>query len=120
MDALREFLDNFKEHHSQDQFLGLLHLLIGRRITKTDGTLVSSGLTWRDLAAILKKVRWDTEDVRALGLGPDELAARDRERYWYSAILRAGVDSAQAIQAAEQLAEALRKEGYVISASSGK
>src|SRR5262249_10219051 len=51
MDEVREFLSALKRHgYAQGNFLGLLHVCIGRRVQKTDGTLVCSGLTWRDLA----------------------------------------------------------------------
>src|SRR4051812_1639728 len=87
MDRLRGFLDIVREQgHAAGNFLGLLHVLIGRRITLADGTEVSRGLSWRDVSAWLKKVRWDREAVRELGLEPDDLSPRDRQRYWYQAI----------------------------------
>src|SRR5436305_14385617 len=99
MDALRELLEDLEQQDAARQyFLGLLHILIGRRITRADGTLVSAGMTWRDLAALLKKLRWDREAARELGQDPDALPPRDRERYWYTVIARAGVDSAKAVQ----------------------
>ena len=120
MDALCELLEDLKHQgHCAGHFLGLLHILIGRRLTKADGTLISPGLTWRDLAALLKKVRWGKESVRELGLEPKQLAPRDRQRYWYLAISRARVDSPAALQAGERLAIILRQKGYVIAASKG-
>jgi hypothetical protein len=60
MDPLREFLKAVHERGvARGNFLGLLHVMIGRRVTLPDGTPVSAGLTWRELAALLKKVRWD-------------------------------------------------------------
>lgn len=116
MDALAQFLDELKQQGlAQDNLLGLLHLLIGRRIARPDGTVISNGLTWRELAGWLKKVRWDREAVAELGLDPDELAPRDRERFWYVAIARAGVDSAKATTAGEKLADKLRAKGYAVS-----
>ena len=88
--------------------------MIGRRIEKADGTPVSNGLTWRDAAALLKKVRWDKKAVVELGLDPATLPPKDRQRYWYTAIAQAGVDSAAAFQSGDRLAEALRAAGYVI------
>ena len=82
------------------RFRGLLHVAIGRRITK-DGKPVSSGLTWRELAPILKDLRYDRELVREFGADPDTLAPRDRERFWYSAIAMARVDSPEATAEAE-------------------
>ena len=113
MDRLREFLEVVKEQGA-DNFLGLLHLLIGRKLSLADGTEVSAGLTWRDVAALLKKVRWEREAVAELGLNPDDLPPRDRERYWYLAIARAKVDSPEAQAAGERLAAAVRRAGYLI------
>ena len=115
MDSLRELLEAVRERDlAQGRFRGLLHLLVGRRITHEDGTLVSSGMTWRDLSALLKRLRWDREAVRELGIDPAELAPRDRERFWYSAIARARVDSPEATAAGNRLATALKSAGYVV------
>lgn len=119
--ALREFLLDLKTHgHAQGNFLGMLHLLIGRRLARKDGTPICQGLAWRDAAAWLKKVRWDKEAVRELNLDPAELPPRERERYWYTAIARAGVDSDKAILAGDKLAEKLSEQGYVIGPGPGK
>ena len=108
MDRLREFLDVVREQgHATGNFLGLLHVLIGRRIATTEGEEVSKGLSWRDVSALLKKVRWDREVVRELGLDPDSLSPRDRQRYWYQAIAQAGVDSSAAVTAGDRLAQAI-------------
>ena len=41
MDRVREFLDFVRENNlAQGNFLGLLHILVGRRISKSDGTLM--------------------------------------------------------------------------------
>src|SRR5262249_10948540 len=115
MDRLREFLNAVKQNSpAQGNFLGLLHVLIGRRVTLADGVEVSAGLTGRARAAVLKRVRWDREAVRELGLDPARLPPRDRERFWYTAIAQGGVDSPQAAEAGDRLAEALRAAGYVI------
>jgi len=121
MDALQELLEDLKRHGlHQGQALGLFNVLIGRRISRADGAVVSNGLTWRELAAWLKKVRWDRDTVRELGLNPDELAPRDRQQFWYSAIARAAVDSDKAAQAGDRAAERLRKLGYVVGPAPGK
>lgn len=121
MDALRGFFEDVKKHkYAKGNFLGFLHLMIGRRISKADGAVISSGLTWRDLANWLRKLRWDTDDVLELGLDPDKLAPKDRERLWYTAIARSGVDSEKAAQAADRLAEILRKLNYQVSEGPGK
>ena len=91
MEPLREFLNAVRHHGTaRGHLLGLLHILIGRRITRTDGTPVSGGMTWRELAALLKQLRWDREAVRELKLDPADLPPRDRERFWYTAIAQAG------------------------------
>ena len=115
MDRLREFMDAVQEQgHAAGHFLGLLHVLIGRRITQADGTEVSRGLSWRDVSVLLKKVRWDREAVRELGLNPEDLSPRDRQRFWYQAIASAGVDSAAAATAGDRLAQMMQSAGYVI------
>lgn len=101
------------------RFRGLLHVLVGRHIARADGTVVSTGLTWRALAALLKKQRWDRDAVRELGIDPDDLPPRDRERYWYTAITRAGLGTAEARAEADALAAAAAELGYVIGPPPG-
>jgi hypothetical protein len=116
MDALATLLDEFKKSgRTEGNFRGLLHVLIGRAITRSgDKAALSKGITWRELAAWLKKVRWDPEAVRELGLEPDSLPPRDRQRYWYSAIMHAKVDSASAIAAGDRVVDVLRSLGYEV------
>jgi hypothetical protein len=115
MDGLRELLERTKQQgHAQGNFLGLLNVLIGRHIATPDGTRVCSGLAWRDLAALLKRVRWDKEAVRELGLDPARLPPRDRQRYWYTAISQAQVASPAATEAGDRFAEVLGSLGYVV------
>lgn len=120
MDSLRELLEAVRQRDiARGHFRGLLHLLVGRRITREDGTLVTAGMTWRDLSALLKRLRWDREAVRELGIDPAELAPRDRERFWYTAIARAGIDSPDAVADANRLIKPLGKLGYVVGAAPG-
>src|SRR5947208_5751641 len=50
MDGLQAFLEEVRQHGlAVGNLLGLLHILIGRRITRTDGTLISPGQTWREV-----------------------------------------------------------------------
>jgi hypothetical protein len=115
MDGLREFLDDLKQRGlAQGHLLGLLNVLIGRRIARSDGTLLTSGVSWRVLADALKRARWDKEEVRSLGIDPRTLAPRDRARYWYQAIGQARVDSPEATEAGDVLAELLRGAGYQV------
>lgn len=115
MDALVRFLDDVKKNgRIEGHFRGLLHLIIGRRIGTADGTLISSGLTWREAASILKRVRWDKDAVAELGLEPKDLPPRDRERYWYNAISHSDIDGPEARQLADQLATRVKSFGYVV------
>jgi hypothetical protein len=118
MAALYDFLDEVRRSgRAAGNFLGLLHVLIGRRVAKQDGTVISAGLTWRELASALKRVRWEKAAVVDLGQDPATLPPRDRIRYWYTAIARAQVDSERAIEAGNRVAEALQASGYVVGAS---
>jgi hypothetical protein len=120
MDVLREFLNDLKRQgYAQGNFLGMLNVLIGRQIRKADGTLLSSGLTWRALAEQLKTIRWPRDAVRELGIDPAALAPRDRQRYWYQAITQAQVSSGQATAAGDRFAEVLRSAGYIVNAGPG-
>jgi|SRR6516162_6323640 hypothetical protein len=115
MDGLRQFLSDLKRHgHAQGNFLGLLNILVGRRVQTSTGIVVSMGLTWRAAAESLKRARWDKEAVRDLGLDPARLPPRDRNRFWYLAISQAKIDSPEARQAGERLAELLRSAGYEV------
>lgn len=115
MDRLREFLDQVREQGlASGKLLGLLHILIGRTIALQDGTEVSRGMTWRDVAALLKKLRWEPEQAGELGVDVAALPARDRQRYWYQAITQARVSSPEAVAAADELAEELKSVGYLI------
>jgi hypothetical protein len=120
MDRLSELLNVIeREGLARGEFRGLLHLLIGRHISLADGTEVSKGLTWRETAALLKKVRWDKDAVADLGLAPADLPPRDRQRYWYSAIAHSQIDSPEARKYADRLAQKLKKHGYQVGAAPG-
>jgi hypothetical protein len=120
MDLVRELLETLKREGGADKnLLGLLHVCIGRRVASADGSLVSTGVTWRDLAGLLKKLRWPTEAVRQLGLDPETLPPRDRQRFWYAAISQANVGSPQAIAAGDRVAQLLRKLGYQVGEAPG-
>ncbi len=121
MDRQRALLDAVKQQEAaRGNFLGLLHVLIGRRVTLADGTAVSDGLTWREAASLLKKVRWDRDAVRELGLDPAALPPRDRQRFWYAAITQARVDSPEAVKAGDRLAAVLREAGFLVGPAPGR
>jgi hypothetical protein len=115
MDGIRELLSAVRDAGLiAAHFRGLLHIAIGRKVTRPDGSAVSEGLTWRSLAAELKNLRFDTELVRDFGADPDVLAARDRERFWYAAIAVAKVDSPEAVAEADKLVPKLKALGFVV------
>jgi hypothetical protein len=118
MDGLRTFLDALRDHHLiAGRLRGVLHVAIGRRVTTADGTVLSTGATWRALAALLKAARFDREWVREFGVDPNTLSPRDRERFWYSAIGLAQVDSPAAVAQAEKLVTLAKPLGFVIGPS---
>lgn len=115
MDGFAEFLQVVKRAKlAQGNFLGFLNVVIGRRIQAAQGEIVSTGVPWRVLAQELKKVRWDKEVVRELGLDPRSLPPRDRERYWYAVIARGQVGSPEASAAGDRFAEVLAQVGYLV------
>jgi hypothetical protein len=115
MDGIRELLETAREHGlASAHFRALLHIAIGRKVTRLNGTVISSGVTWRELAALLKELHFDRELARQSGADPGTLAPRDRERFWYSAIALAHVDSPEVSAAADDLAGPLKKLGFLI------
>lgn len=120
MDGIRDLLSAARDAGlAAGHFRGLLHIAIGRRVARADGATLSAGLTWRELAAELKHLRFDTELVRELGANPEALATRDRERFWYSAIALAKVDSREAVQEADRLIPRLAALGYTVGPAPG-
>lgn len=120
MEGVQQLLEELqKNNRAKGHFLGLLHILIGRRVSRSDGTLISTGLTWRDLSILLRLVRWEPELVRDLGIDPESLPPRDRQRFWYSAIAQAGVASEDAVRDGNKLAAVLSRSGYVIGPAPG-
>src|SRR5437868_15401425 len=97
MDGVRNLLGIVRDHNlAKGRLRGIFHVLIGRQIAVADGTTISAGLTWRQLAAELKAARFDKDLVAELGADPETLSPRDRERFWYAAIGLAQVDSVEA------------------------
>ena len=120
MEGLREFLETVRQQQLvRGNLRALLHIVIGRRISRVDGTVVSAGVTWRILADLLRTIRWDKELVREVGLDPDDLPPRDRQRYWYAAIAAAKVDTLEARLLGDVYAVKLAPLGYIVSAAPG-
>lgn len=114
MDGLREFLDAVRGHGLvAGNLRGLFHVAIGRRISRPDGTVVSAGVTWRELANLLKGMRFDKDLVAEVGGDPEELSPRDRQRFWYSAIALSRPDSPEAHAQADRLAAVVKPLGFV-------
>jgi hypothetical protein len=115
MDGLPKFFDLLKKKGLvKGHFLGFLNVTVGRRISHSDGTLLSAGMAWREIADWLRKVRWDPDDAKELSIDTDGLPPRDRYRYWYHAIAQAGLDSQAACKAGDQFAKVLREQGYEV------
>jgi hypothetical protein len=116
MDGIRDLLEAARtDGLAAGRFRGLLHIAIGRTVTKPDGTKLSAGLTWRELASLLKTLRFDPELGREVGADPDTLSPRDRERYWYAVIALARVDGPEALEQAEKLVAPLKGLGFVVA-----
>src|SRR4029077_13694484 len=104
MEGLRAFLEEIRKRGTAEgHFRGLLHILVGRKISRADGSLVSAGMTWRAVADLFKRLRWSPDAVRELGLEPDALPVRDRQRYWFAAISAAQIESVSASADADLL-----------------
>lgn len=120
MEGLREFLDVVRRHQLVKGHLrALLHVAVGREIRRVDGTLLSKGVTWRELAELLRQLRWDKELVRELGLDPDALAPRDRQRYWYQAINAAALNAPECVVLGNDFARMMATLGYVVGPAPG-
>ena len=115
MNLLNDFLAKVRTAGvPQGQFLGFLHLMVGKTLVTREGTLVSQGSTWRDLSARFRQARLDRDLVSELGLKPADLPPRDREAYWFEALRRAAISSPLALEQATQLISWLEKLGYEV------
>ncbi len=115
MERLREFLDLVRTQGlAAGRFRGVCHVAVGRRILDKSGQLVSAGVTWRELSVMLRDLRFDKDLVAELGVDPDDLAPRDRQRFWYSAIALAKPDSPEARAEAELVVAAVALFGYTV------
>ncbi len=114
-DGLRHFLDAVRlQNLATGHLRALLVIAVGGRI-ESEGQLLSKGSNWRELADLLKKLRWDKLQVAELGIDVKDLPPRDRSKYWYSALAKAGLDSAESARLAMRLIPELEKLGYKIT-----
>lgn len=115
MDRLSQFILDIRRNVLRPgQFRGLLNVLVGRRVDAADGTLISNGQTWRTVAALLKKHRFDKKLAMELDIDVKSLPPRQRDRYWYAAIGQGAIDSAAARAQGDQIAIAAKALGYTI------
>ena len=120
MDGLREFLEAARQNQLvRGHLRALFHVAIGRKITRVDGTVLSAGVTWRQLAELLRVMRWDKDQVRELGLNPDDLPPRDRQRFWYAAIVAAHVDTLESRALGDAYARLVAPLGFEVGPAPG-
>lgn len=120
MQGTRQFLELVRDQgFVAGRLSGVFHIAIGRRISTPSGEVVATGVTWRELAALLKELKYDRELVRELGADPDELFPKDREKFWYYAVVMAKVDGAEASAEADELAARLAPLGLIIGSHPG-
>jgi hypothetical protein len=115
MDQIQDVLTVIRDKKlAKSRLRGVFHVVIGRRITKPDGTLVSAGITWRELANHLRDLRFDPDLVNELEVDVESLSPRDRFKFWYAAIGLAKVESPTAYAEADKLVAALKPLGYIV------
>jgi hypothetical protein len=120
MQGTRQFLELVRDQQLVSGHLsGVFHIAIGRRISTPAGDLLAAGVTWRELAALLKELKFDRELVRELGADPDQLSPKDREKFWYYAVAMAKVDGPEASGQADELAARLAPLGLVVGPHPG-
>jgi hypothetical protein len=120
MQGTRQFLELMNEHNLVSGHLrGIFHIAIGRRILNSTGVLIAEGVTWRTLAALLKDLKFDREFVRELGAEPETLSPKDREKFWYNAIMVSKVDGPEARKQAEAISKLVKSLGLVIGPAPG-
>lgn len=115
MDGLIEFLETLRRNHLVlGNFRSILHIVIGRTIRTLDDQIISAGVTWRVLSKLLQELRWDKELVRELGFKPDDFSPRDRQRYWFQAMMNTKLTGSEVSQAADEFSKLLVPLGYLV------
>jgi hypothetical protein len=114
MEGLRIYLQTVREKgYMQERLPAVLYIAIAGRVT-AGPTLLSAGSTWREVSEILKKLRIDKAWVTQLEVDPKALPARDRAKYWYTAIAQYSWGTQAMHTAALALGEELKAAGLVI------
>jgi len=115
MDHLQDVLELLRRKGLlKGRLRGVLHIAIGRTLSTPEGRAISRGMTWRELANLLRDLRFDPAMVSELGLDPETLSPRDRLKFWYSAIGLAKVDSPAAFAEAEKVAASLKPFDVIV------
>jgi hypothetical protein len=113
MSGTTQLLNLLVEHQLAKGLLrGALHIAIGRTVVRTaDDTVLCNGVSWRDLAVLLKDSKFDRTLGKEVGADPDTLHPKEREKFWYAVIGLAKVDSTAARDEADKLAKKLAAHG---------
>ena len=115
MDGLQRLLEAVRDNGlAVGHLRGVLHVAIGRKVLAADGSLLSAGVTWRELADRLKQAKYDVALGLEVGADADVIAPRDRQRFWYAVIALAQPDGAVAVGQAEALVPSLRRLGFEV------
>ncbi len=116
MEGIQLVLETIRERgFANNRLPGVFHLALGRRVSAADGTILSIGVTWRQLATLLKNLKYDKSLIREVGADPDTLWPRDREKMWFSVIPLARVESTAARQMADEIAVMLAPLGFIVA-----
>jgi hypothetical protein len=117
MDGVQQVLEMIRSQKlARGRLRGLFQLFIGHKLATADGTVISTGLTWRQLARALKEARFEKDLVSEVGADPETLSPRDRERFWYSAIAM-GLAAGDATPQMDQLLKVLKPMGVRVVTS---
>ena len=117
MEALATLLDHIKKQGlATGNVLGFFHVLIGRHMQR--------GRTAKSSPPACPRAKlYELAQEGPLGHQPghraeyeaEELPPKDRQRFWYGAIAKAGVDSAAAAKAGDLFGRKLEALGYQVS-----
>jgi hypothetical protein len=113
MSGTLQLLNLLVEHQLAKGLLrGVLHICIGRTVVRTtDDAVLCTGVSWRELAALLKDSKFDRTLAVEVGADPETLHPKEREKFWYAVIGLAKVDSTAARDEADKLAKKLAAHG---------